>query len=77
MSAPKLEGLYGRSVPLSDGTIAVADEAFLREAILKPRSRIVAGYEPLMPSYDGKITEEETIALLAYLKSLADIPRSE
>jgi cytochrome c oxidase subunit 2 len=70
--APSLEGLYGKSVPLSDGTIAVADEAYLRDAILKPRTRVVAGYQPLMPSYEGKISEDELIPLVAYLKSLQE-----
>ncbi|MBV8835380.1 MAG: c-type cytochrome [Alphaproteobacteria bacterium] len=69
--APSLEGLYGKSVPLSDGTVVVADEAYLRDAILKPRARVVAGYQPLMPSYEGKISEDELIPLVAYLKSLA------
>jgi cytochrome c oxidase subunit 2 len=73
--APSLEGLYGKSVPLGDGTIAIADEAFLRDAILKPRARVVAGYQPLMPSYEGKISEDELIPLVAYLKSLGD-PKS-
>jgi cytochrome c oxidase subunit 2 len=70
--APALQGLYGKSVPLSDGTIAVADEAYLRDSILKPRAKIAAGYEPLMPSYEGKISEDDLIAIVAYIKSLAD-----
>jgi cytochrome c oxidase subunit 2 len=75
--APPLEGLYGRPVPLSDGTIVVADEAYLRDAILKPRAQIVAGYDPLMPSYQGKISEDELIGIVAYIKSLAvgTVPR--
>jgi cytochrome c oxidase subunit II len=70
--APKLEGLYGKPVPLSDGTIGIADEAYLRDSIVKPRAKIVAGYEPLMPSYEGKISEDELIAVVAYIKSLAE-----
>jgi cytochrome c oxidase subunit 2 len=73
--APSLAGLYGRSVPLSDGTMTVADDGYLRDAILKPRARVVAGYEPVMPSYQGKISEDELIAIVAYLKSLADEAR--
>ena len=69
--APALDRLYGQPVPLSDGTIAVADDGFIRDAILKPRSRIAAGYEPLMPSYEGKISEDELVAITAYIKSLA------
>jgi cytochrome c oxidase subunit 2 len=69
--APGLEGLYGKSVPLSDGTIELADERFIRDSILKPRGKIAAGYEPLMPSYEGKISEDELVPLVAYIKSLA------
>jgi cytochrome c oxidase subunit 2 len=68
--APKLEGIYGKPVPLSDGTIEVADERYLRDSILKPRSRVVAGYEPVMPSFEGKLSEDELIQLVAYIKSL-------
>ena len=70
--APKLDRLYGKPVPLIDGTIAIADEAYLRDSILKPRATIAAGYEPLMPSYEGKISEDELIAIVAYIKSLAE-----
>jgi cytochrome c oxidase subunit 2 len=61
-------------VPLSDGTIEIADDRYLRDAIIKPRAKIVAGYEPLMPSYEGKISEDELVPLVAYIKSLADAP---
>ncbi len=70
--APALQGLYGRPVPLSDGTIEIADERYLRDAILKPRAKIVAGYQALMPSYEGKISEDELVQVTAYLKSLAE-----
>jgi cytochrome c oxidase subunit 2 len=75
--APRLQGLYGKPVPLADGTIAIADETYLRDSVLKPRAKIAAGYEPLMPSYEGKISEDELIAVVAYLKSLADEARSQ
>jgi cytochrome c oxidase subunit 2 len=70
--APALQGLYGKPVPLSDGTIEIADERYLRDAILKPRAKIVAGYQALMPSYEGKISEDELVQVTAYLKSLAE-----
>jgi cytochrome c oxidase subunit 2 len=69
--APALEGLYGNRVPLSDGTMEIADERFIRDSILKPRTKIAAGYEPLMPSYEGKISEDEIIKIIAYVKSLS------
>lgn len=70
--APALEGLYGKRVPLSDGTMEIANERYIRDSILKPRAKITAGYEPLMTSYEGKISEDEVIKLVAYIKSLAD-----
>jgi cytochrome c oxidase subunit 2 len=70
--APSLTGLYGKPVPLADGTIEIADERFIRDAILKPRAKIAAGYEPLMPSYQGKMSEDELIRITAYIKSMAD-----
>jgi cytochrome c oxidase subunit 2 len=69
--APSLEGLYGKPVPLSNGTIEIADERFIRDSILKPRGQIAAGYEPIMPSYEGKISEDELEQITAYIKSLA------
>lgn len=73
--APALEGLYGKPVPLSDGTMAVADEGYIRDSILKPRARIVAGYPAVMPSYQGKMSEDELIQITAYIKSLGDQAR--
>jgi cytochrome c oxidase subunit 2 len=69
--APRLEGLYGKPVPLSDGTIVVADDKYLRDSILLPRSQVAAGYEPLMPSFEGRVNEEQLLRLIAYIKSLA------
>ena len=75
MRAPPLEGLYGKSVPLQDGTFAVADERYIRDAILRPRAQVPAGYAPLMPSFAGRISEDELIRIIAYIKSLADRAR--
>lgn len=68
--APHLDGLYGKPVPLSDGTIEIADERYIRNSILQPRTKVTAGYEPVMPSYEGKVSEDEVVALVAYMKSL-------
>jgi cytochrome c oxidase subunit 2 len=75
--APALNGLYGKPVPLSDGTIEIADERYIRDSILKPRAKITAGYEPLMPSFEGKISEDELVAITAYIKSLAVAENSQ
>ncbi|HEY3730798.1 MAG TPA: cytochrome c oxidase subunit II [Steroidobacteraceae bacterium] len=72
--APSLLGLYGGSVQLADGGRAIADDRYLRDCILLPRTQRVAGYPPIMPSFAGQLTEEELIALIAYIKSLAAAP---
>jgi len=71
---PSLVGLYGRSVQLADGQLIVADEAYLRESILRPDAKIVAGYQPLMPTFQGLVTEEGVLQLIEYIKSLSPRP---
>lgn len=68
--APVLEGLYGRTVYLEGGGSVVADDGYLRESILKPRIKVVQGWQPIMPTFKGQVNEEELIQLIAYLKSL-------
>lgn len=68
--APILNDLFGTEVEMADGSRAVADENYLRESILNPAASIVAGYQALMPTYQGQIGEEELIQLIAYIKGL-------
>ncbi|GAB2783440.1 cytochrome c oxidase subunit II [Halomonas shantousis] len=68
--APTLAGIYGRSVALDDGRVIMADEAYLRDSILQPDKDIAAGFEPVMPSFAGQITEDEILQIIEYLKSL-------
>ena len=70
--APNLAGLYGKPVPLADGTTTVADERYIRDSILLPRREVAAGYAPIMPSFSGQIGEDEILDLIAYVKRLAD-----
>ena len=72
--APSLNGLYDAKVLLADGTTVTADDAYIRESLLQPNAKIVAGYQPLMPPYQGQLTEEQIIALTAYIKSLESQP---
>ena len=67
---PRLEGLFGREVALRDGRRVTADEAYVRESILNPAAKIVAGFEPVMPAFQGQLSEEEVLELLRYVKSL-------
>jgi cytochrome c oxidase subunit 2 len=69
--APDLHGVYGHLVQLSDGRTVTADEAYLRDSILLPNKDIVAGFQPIMPSFSGVATEAQLVELLAYLKSLS------
>ncbi|HEX4613060.1 MAG TPA: cytochrome c oxidase subunit II [Urbifossiella sp.] len=68
--APVLEGLYGRRVALKGGGAAAADHAYLRESILFPARQVVEGWEPIMPTFQGQVTEDEVLLLIAYVRSL-------
>ena len=72
--APSLNGVYEHPVLLADGRTVTADDAYIRESILQPNAKIVAGYQPLMPSFQGQLTEEQIIALTSYIKSLQNEP---
>lgn len=69
--APSLAGVYGSLVHLEGGATSVADERYIRDSILLPRSQIVAGYAPVMPSFAGQIGEDDLIKLVAYIQSLS------
>ncbi|HXD88809.1 MAG TPA: cytochrome c oxidase subunit II [Urbifossiella sp.] len=68
--APVLEGLFGRKVALKGGHSTVADFRYLRDSILTPGKEVVEGWEPVMPSFQGQVTEEEMFQLIAFLRSL-------
>ncbi|HEX3882626.1 MAG TPA: cytochrome c oxidase subunit II [Stellaceae bacterium] len=68
---PPLAGLYLHRVTLRDGGDALADDGFIREAILDPATHPPAGYKTVMPSFAGQVDEEQVVALVAYIKSLA------
>jgi cytochrome c oxidase subunit 2 len=70
--APPLEGLYHKPVPLASGEVVTADEAYLRDSILFPAKQIVGGYTNDMPSFRGRVSEEQLLQLIAYLKNLAN-----
>jgi len=68
--APVLEDLYGRDVPLRDGRTVRANEDYIRESILDPPAKVVAGFEPIMPTYKGQVNEDEMIQLIEFIKNL-------
>jgi len=67
---PNLEGVFGNPVQLADGSTVIADEAYVRESIMTPTAKIVAGYQPVMPTFQGLISEEGLMQLVAYIQTL-------
>jgi cytochrome c oxidase subunit 2 len=68
--APMLWGLMGKTVHLEGGQTTTADDTYIRESILNPAAKVVAGYQPIMPTYRGQLSEEEIIQLIRYVTSL-------
>ncbi|HWB54429.1 MAG TPA: c-type cytochrome, partial [Tepidisphaeraceae bacterium] len=71
--APTLAGLYGSKVTLQNGSVVVANEQYIRQAINNPSSQIVAGFPGIMPSYEGQLSEEQLFELIQYIKSLKTV----
>jgi cytochrome c oxidase subunit II len=67
---PILNGIFGRVVRLQSGESVVADAAYIRESILNPAAKVAAGYQPVMPTYQGQVSEEAILNLIAYIQSL-------
>jgi len=68
--APSLKGVYGSTVTLATGQTVTADDAYVRESVLNPQAKVVAGYQPIMPTFQGLVTEEQLLQLIEYVKSL-------
>ena len=67
---PSLVNKFGAPVELANGTSVAVNEAYVRESILTPQAKLVAGYQPLMPTFQGLVSEESVMALVEYVKSL-------
>jgi cytochrome c oxidase subunit 2 len=67
---PSLLGVFGSTVTLTDGRKVVADENYLRESIMNSQAKIVAGFQGIMPTFQGMVTEENLLQLIAYIKTL-------
>ncbi|MFN7996193.1 MAG: cytochrome c oxidase subunit II [Bryobacteraceae bacterium] len=74
---PVLQDLYGRQVRIAGGTTVIADETYIRESILNPRAKIVEGFQPIMPTFDGQLREEQVIALIAYIRAMGPQPGTQ
>jgi cytochrome c oxidase subunit 2 len=71
---PSLYGVYGSTVNLEGGGTVVADDAYIRESITNPRARVVSGFLPIMPTFQGLISEEGMLQLIEYVKTLKAKP---
>jgi cytochrome c oxidase subunit 2 len=69
-TGPSFKGIFGHPVQFQDGTSAVVDENYIRESILDPQAKVVRGFQPVMNTYRGLLTDEEISALIAFIKSL-------
>ena len=67
---PNLANIYNSRIRLADGSTMVASEAYLRDSILNPSTHVPAGYAPIMPTYQGQISEDGLIDLVEYIKTL-------
>jgi cytochrome c oxidase subunit 2 len=74
---PSLVGVYGKPVMLEDGRTLTADENYIRESIVDPGAKIVKGFKPVMPTFQGQISDEQLNALVAYVKSLGQPQSSQ
>ena len=68
---PVLTNLFGGTVELQGGGTVTADEAYIRESIVNPQAKITAGFQPIMPTFQGLVTEEQLMQLVAYVQSLS------
>jgi cytochrome c oxidase subunit 2 len=74
---PSLAGLFGTTVELEGGGNAAVDDSYLRESILRPQTKIVAGYQPLMPTFQGQVNEEGVMSLIEFIKSKTATARQQ
>ncbi|HVH26254.1 MAG TPA: cytochrome c oxidase subunit II [Vicinamibacterales bacterium] len=74
---PVLTGLFGQTVTTQAGEMVVVDEAYVRESILNPSAKVTAGYQPIMPTFQGLVSEEGLLELIEYVKSLQAQPQAQ
>ena len=69
---PTFLGIFGHTVKLSDGSTVTVDEDYIRRSLLEPAAQIVAGFENIMPTFQGKLKDEEIAAIIEYIKTLKE-----
>jgi cytochrome c oxidase subunit II len=69
-TGPHLNGIFGHSVKLTSGETVIAEENYIRQSVLDPASQVVAGFQPVMPSFQGRLKDKEIDAVIEYLKTL-------
>ncbi|MEQ9618009.1 MAG: cytochrome c oxidase subunit II [Deltaproteobacteria bacterium] len=67
---PTFKGIWGREEEMQDGSTVTVDENYIRESILEPQTQVVKGYQPVMPSFKGILSDDDITALIAYMKTL-------
>jgi cytochrome c oxidase subunit 2 len=67
---PVLNGVFNQRIKLVDGQTVVADDAYLRESIMNPAAKVTSGYQPIMPTYQGLVNDEQLLELIEYIKTL-------
>ena len=67
---PVLAGIYGKTVQLADNRSVVADDNYIRESILNPQAKVAMGFQPIMPTFQGQVNEEDLLRLLAYVRTI-------
>jgi len=71
---PNLHGIWGKTQQMNNGVVVTVDAPYVRESILEPSAKIVAGYENIMPTFSGLVTEEGVQQLVEYVKSIGPAP---
>ncbi|MGF1553263.1 MAG: cytochrome c oxidase subunit II [Paracoccaceae bacterium] len=75
--APNLAGIYGKPQPVgTEGETVIADHAYIRDSILLPKKHVVSGYQPIMPSFRGQMSEADILAIIAYIRTLDAVEAS-
>jgi mono/diheme cytochrome c family protein len=69
---PTWQGLFGHEVPLADGSTVTADEAYIHESIVNPGAQVVEGFAPAMPSFEGRLSDDQINQIIAYIKTLTE-----